>query len=586
MSVRVWLMLSIALALGVARSASAQTTISAQPGYELRYERAMALANEGRHLEAAAAFADVRDSTDGDRYLAVAGRAVVDQWQAQIEALVVRGELDACDAVRASVNPAHLIDARGQALLTPARVAVCQGAPFGVTTSPTDVRVMPIPEAVRHLMDARVEYSSRVPAALDRQAATDGRWGGPLRARFALLNARTLLRFGHIAQAELFYGEILSVYCDEANVTEQCFADLTPLLTRLGRHAELDVYAARRATSCRGHVGPEGPSNPFLHAVSLFAEAERAPRAQADELYARAAAEMDERLRAHPHHAQAALANHYVALALERSGRLIAAAERYLRVVNDYDGLRDHLGHDLTGLDLSQRINLLEASSWRAALTLERVGDLDRARERWRSLLADPRFVDAFDRAAHVDDARAHLAMIDSQRSANAPVPHERWFGQVEARLNALLRRPMRPTDVHFMEAIDLLDGLTGAAPARGGPERAVHALLFVAAGYERLAVAITGTPGTAEMLLPMRRRALDVYAQAIRLTRDNGLPLSAVATAIDRLRAAENAPARELFRPGALDDVLSVEAVGASLLATSFRSQSPAPLDSAEASR
>ncbi len=586
MSVRASLVLSIALALGAARSASAQTTITALPGYELRYERAVSLANEGRHVEAAAAFACVRDSTDGDRHLAEAGRAVVDQWQAEIEAMAVRGELDACDAVRASADPAHLVDARGRPLLTPARVAVCQGAPLGLTTSPADVPTVPIPETVRQLMEARTIYTTYVPAAIDRRAAVDGRWDGPLRARFALLHARTLFRFGHIAEAERLYAEILVVYCDEASVTEQGFADLTALLTRLRRYAELDAYSARRATACRGDVGPEGPSNPFLHAMSLFSQAERAPCEQAHELYARAAAEMDDALRASPRHHHAALANYYVALALERCGRLIAAAERYLRVVSDYDGLRDHLGHDLADLDLRRRINLLETSSWRAALTLERVGELDRAMERWRSLLADPRFVDAFDRGAHVADARAHLAMIDGQRLDDATVPPARWFTQDEARMNALLRRPMRPTEDRFRVVFDLLDTLASAAPTRGGPERAVRALLFVAVGYERLAATITGAAVSAEMRLSLRQHALDVYAQAIRVARINGLPLSSVTTAIDRLHAADNAPVRERFRPGALDDVLSVEAVGASVLATSFRSHSPAPLASAEAPR
>lgn len=70
-------------------------------------------------------------------------------------------------------------------------------------------------------MDARIAYANRVPANLDNaealrdvvqvdaQQATNN---PPYRPKFAYLNARTLMRFGQIADAEPLYRRVSSVH--------------------------------------------------------------------------------------------------------------------------------------------------------------------------------------------------------------------------------------------------------------------------------------------------------------------------------------------------------------------------------------
>lgn len=193
----------------------------------------------------------------------------------------------------------------------------------------------------------------------------------------------------------------------------------------------------------------------FTRPLNLFQQAGSGPPERATELYERAAAAMEQAIASHPNHRQAALASFYVALALERSGRPRSAMERYLRVTREYDTTRDAAGYELTGDDLVQRINVLEAATFRAAINAERTFDFDEAIGLYRLVVNDPRFANAAEHGDHVHDALASMAILqgrpDSPTRAAPPNEPTRW--------------PNIPPDTLAMEAMSYATRLTVFAP-------------------------------------------------------------------------------------------------------------------------
>ncbi|MDP3220733.1 MAG: hypothetical protein Q8S73_41990 [Deltaproteobacteria bacterium] len=410
--------------------------IAADPNGEdaddLRLRRAIAVAGTARHAEAADAFSELVRSSQDEDIVAQAARGVRDQRRAHVIALVARGELDACAAVRAGIPAAALVDAAGRPRLTPALAALCEGIPSGAGTS---VHELAIPQPIRALLDARIESvnaMSRERAAREPAMAADdvapGIRPGTVRlgAWLSHLNARALLRFGHVREAEFLLREGQHLWpCGP--VADEGYRALGALFARQERVADAEsLENERRFRRCAASVAP-CPSDPIRNGLApmwidreyrlaedLFRRAERAPSEASRALYERVAEEMDRALRANPNHPQAALAHYYVALALERSGRWVSAAERYARITREFNSTLDNAGRELCGEALAQRINILEVATFRAAVNAERNYDFDAAIARHRAVVDDPRFAEAADHEAHVHDALASIALIET----------------------------------------------------------------------------------------------------------------------------------------------------------------------------
>jgi tetratricopeptide (TPR) repeat protein len=413
------------------------TCIAADPNGEdaddLRLRRAIALAGAAHHDEAAEAYSALARSSQEEDVVARAARGARVQRRAHVIALVARGELDACSAVRAGIGAAALVDGAGRPRVTPALAARCEAIPDGVGTS---VNELAIPQPIRALMDARLESVSTMSRerAAHETATADDEVGPGIRpeavglaAWLSQLNALTLLRFGHVREAESLLRERLSLWpCGP--VANESYRMLRTLFARQGR----DVDAAaleneRRYRRCAGGVAP-CPSDAiydrsrveimhdavYRQSADLFHQAEQARPEVSRALYERVVQKMDRALRANPIHPQAALAHFYVALALERSGRWVSAAERYARITREFDSTLDAAGRELCGEALAQRINVLELATYRAAVNAERNYDFDAAVAHYRAVVEDPRFAGAVDHDAHVHDALASIAMIST----------------------------------------------------------------------------------------------------------------------------------------------------------------------------
>ncbi len=196
----------------------------------------------------------------------------------------------------------------------------------------------------------------------------------------------------------------------------------------------------------------------FSRPLNLFQQAGSGPPEQATAFYERAAAELDAAIASHPNHPQAALANFYVALAFERSGRTWSAMERYRRIIREYNTTRDAAGHELTGEDRTQRINILEMSTFRAAVMVQRDFDFDEAIRLYRLVVSDTRFAHAADHAEHVRDAIAAIAILERR-------PHHPTRAASPNDTNGPTRWPNTPPDTLAMEAMSYATRLTVLAP-------------------------------------------------------------------------------------------------------------------------
>src|SRR5439155_616200 len=94
----------------------------------------------------------------------------------------------------------------------------------------------------------------------------------PFRPKFAYLNARTLLRFGHVREAEERLRQVMQSYCADATVAGAAFADLFNLLLLQGRDNDREQLARAQATSaCAGvnreTITVELTNSQFRHAM-------------------------------------------------------------------------------------------------------------------------------------------------------------------------------------------------------------------------------------------------------------------------------------------------------------------------------
>lgn len=393
-----------------------------EAAYEFRYNRGDALFWAKNYLEAARAYALVRDSNENDQYLVASAYMVVKSLEMHLRTQAQARQLDPCVAMRAGLRRDELTDETGAPLLNDQQAEQC-GQPPTTNGQITEIQV---PDVVRQLMDARIAYANRVPRNLDNETALRDvvqidtqhpENNPPYRPKFAYLNARTLLRFGQVRDAEALYRRILEVYCEDPTVAGATFADLNNLMVLQNRQDDLEALAREQSgRTCAGvnstTVGDVLRAAQFRHAMDLYHQAERAPSDQSVALYERAAREMDEAVRANRNHPQAALALFYTALAYERTNRFDTATQTYVRITQDYNSTRNAAGQELTGEDLTQRINILEQSNFRAGVNLERIFDYDNAIRYYSNVATDARFNPATDHDAHVHDSLASVALI------------------------------------------------------------------------------------------------------------------------------------------------------------------------------
>lgn len=389
---------------------------------ELRGRFADALYWTSHYDEAARVYGSIAASTRDARLRVESAFLAVKSQESWIRLQAQLGTIDACTALRAGIPASEIVSSAGARLLSNEQVTECSGPPVAATV----VRELPIPEAVQTLIDLRRAYVDRVPAAADTATALgrvatidteNPERNPPWRPKFAYLNARTLMRFGHAVEAEAQYRSILATYCADSVVASAAFDDINNLYVLQGRQDEPAARAREeegRACLGRRYYRP-GPMDPYQHRpLTSFFEAERAPPSEAVALYERAAREMEAAVNANPNHREAALATYYIALAYERAGRFATAARTYQRITRDFNHTRDAAGIELTGEDLTQRINILEVSSFRAAVNLERMFDFDDAIRFHYQVASDPRFARAAGHADHVHDALASIALINT----------------------------------------------------------------------------------------------------------------------------------------------------------------------------
>ncbi|MFO0627454.1 MAG: tetratricopeptide repeat protein [Polyangiales bacterium] len=343
--------------------------------YEARFNRADALFWSRAYRDAARAYAEVVASNESDRLLAPAAYMAVRASESHVRALARRREIPACDALRAGVPERELVDDAGSSLLTAPAQAAC-----GDADSP-----LALPEAVRELQRAWMDYLARVPARLDDAASLsevvpeDAAPGNapPFGPKFSYLHARTLLRYGHAQEAEAQYLRIVQGHCDDPVVGRAALDDLRAIYTR---RRDLDALERlTRAPSLRGceALRVAGMDLAFQQGARAFASAMEAPAAESAARFEHAAGVLASALAAHPTHREAPLAWIYLGRAHERSGRSAAAAQAYLRVVEGFDHDRDPEGRALDAAEARRRVNLLDEASLRAAQNLERLFDFE-----------------------------------------------------------------------------------------------------------------------------------------------------------------------------------------------------------------
>lgn len=408
-----------------------------EAAYEFRYNRADALHWSRNYAEAARAYSDVRESNENDQYLAPAAYMAVKSQESAVRAAAQARQLDPCLAIRAGIPASELLDDQGSPLIAADVAESCTHPPAQGNTGPSAQQVVTlnIPDPVRALMDARIAYSNRVPQNLDDATAlrdvaqVDAEHpenNPPYRPKFAYLNARTLLRYGHVDEALTLYRSILQLYCQDPLVARASIEDINNVYVQMGRQEDLERFAEEQQNRQCASAAPGTPAgqasgfNPTVIlqnrqmrlALARFREAEQANASQSAEIYEDARRLMEEAVRSNRDHPQSALAMIYIAQAYERTGRFDSATQTYIRITQDFNATRNAQGQELEGADLQQRINILDESNFRAGQNLERIFDYDNAIRYYGNLASDQRLARAEGHPARLHDALAAVAFI------------------------------------------------------------------------------------------------------------------------------------------------------------------------------
>lgn len=410
--------------------------------YEFKYNRADALFWSGQYAEAARAYGTVRESNENDQFLAASAYMAIKSLEASIRADVAGGRMDACLAVRAGIDVSMLRNSAGQPYLDTAAENRCkelptqqaaapaqpaQGQAQGAAAAPAVLEIN-IPENVRALMDARIAYVRRVPRGQDSPRGlaevfqSDGNPlnDPPFRSKFAYLNARTNLRYGHTRDAEEAYRYILRTFCSDALVAGAAFADLFNMLLVQNRTEDRDALALEQSQRSCGGVDQGGirdalTNREFRLAFEQYRSAERATGEEALRLYEAAANALLRAMNANRNHPEAPLALYYTALSYERTNRFDTATQTYIRITQDFNNLNvngSNPPRELEGQDRQQRVDLLEQANFRAGVNLDRTFDYEGAVRYFDTVVRDSRFNSATGHEDHVHDALASIALI------------------------------------------------------------------------------------------------------------------------------------------------------------------------------
>jgi tetratricopeptide (TPR) repeat protein len=412
--------------------------------YEFKYNRADALFWSGNYAEASRAYGEVRESNENDQYLAASAYMAIKSLEAAIRADVSAGRMDACLAVRAGIEIGQLRNAQGQPYLDAAGEQRCKELPTQpgaaqpaqpqagqqaqAAQPAANVLEINIPESVRSLMEARISYVRRVPRGQDSPRglaevfSSDGNPlnDPPFRSKFAYLNARTNLRYGHARDAEEGYRYILRTFCSDQLVAGAAFADLFNMMLVQNRQEDRDALAMEQSRgSCRGVdqslIVTTLTDRTFRLALDRFHSAERASGEEALRLYESAANEMLQAINSNRGHRDAPLALYYTALAYERTNRFDTATQTYIRITQDFNNLNvngSNPPRELEGGDRQQRVDILEQAHFRAGVNLDRTFDYEGAVRYFDAVVRDNRFASATGHGDHVHDALASIALI------------------------------------------------------------------------------------------------------------------------------------------------------------------------------
>ena len=287
--------------------------------YEIGFNLAEAMFFSGRFSEAAAAYAEVRDSNLDDRFRNQAAFRAIKAYEALRDQAVDEGTLQIPDE------------------------------PPEPSGSPLAVQPQPIPEILGQLNEARDIHV--------RLLSDSGR--NPV---FRYQTAQVFYRYGHWTEARRRFRQIYEDYCTSNGVAFYSWENLVNMAGALENldaaeqlaQAQLERQCAPPADEIAEGGGPvEGSEDVspteaaqqiltgarFRHAQERFnqaREAEEAGRADAPQLYEQSAEMFLEAVEATPDHPEAASALNNAALALEEVDRYESAMGVWRRIVEEH----------------------------------------------------------------------------------------------------------------------------------------------------------------------------------------------------------------------------------------------------------
>lgn len=383
----------------------------------LRYRLGEALYGAGAFEEAVCTFSEVRPALQEELHPWVVSAMVVLSLEALIRERVREGTFDPCLAARAGLPVDELTDEHGAARLSAEQTSNCTGPPMSAGAI---VRI-DMPPLVLELIGAR--DVSRADLGCESDLPLIARDRCSARPSERLQIARTALRFGQAEWAESLYREFLrraDLVSAEGRSAMQELANLLWLGDRRRDLSSIVRELRRRVCDERerwiAEVDTIVINAPFRRALELFRQAERAPAADATELYRRAASVMESAIRMNLNRRDVALAHYYVGLADERVGNTERALTTFLFITQSYPPLPDADGSAPCDDAPERRASLLEASTLRAALCAERLARFDQAVPLFRAVVADPRFATSIDHEVNVREAAAAIVRIESAR--------------------------------------------------------------------------------------------------------------------------------------------------------------------------
>lgn len=371
---------------------------------QLAYDRADALFWGQRYEDAARAFEAIREDDDGSSLAASAAyMAVVSRERVALAALAARA-IDPCDAWAAGV----VREGERPTCSWP------EGAPRAA--HPALEAVLDAKRAYRRAVDESSDTRqglSMVSFATDRSAIAP-----PFRQRFDFAIARASLWFGRAREGEQALSALIDSGCSDRALYDAALSTLSDWLHRAGRTQELATLAARAARQ-RCDEGAETARSPTRAnmlarlAIAATREAERAPAAEAEARYVRAAELYRDSAARYGRDPLAAEALFRAATMFARAARGAEASELFERVLREFDHFEDRSVTPARPLeDARMRAEILGATRLSLATLRRRALDDDAAIALYESVVRDTRLSSSDGHAARVREALLAIATI------------------------------------------------------------------------------------------------------------------------------------------------------------------------------